>query len=185
MTLARAYALALVGLLLGAVVVGWAYAQAWGTVRVPSPGSDATAILAVTGQALWPLGSVAGWLAAACALGILATRGWGRTVVAAVATAAGLAAGLGGVRFAMAAGNALNEHARASQGVPAVGTPTGSAWWLLATLGGVLIMAMGIWTMVRGRTWPAMGSRYERGPRHLSAWEAQDLGQDPTDDLVE
>jgi hypothetical protein len=44
------------------------------------------------------------------------------------------------------------------------------------------------WTLARGRQWPTLGSRYERRSRTtraVSAWDAQDMGQDPTDDLVE
>jgi hypothetical protein len=58
-------------------------------------------------------------------------------------------------------------------------------------LAGLVVVLAGGWTIVRGRRWPTMGSRYDRGDgsgrsaRRLSAWEAQDQGQDPTDDLVE
>ena len=58
----------------------------------------------------------------------------------------------------------------------------------LAIVGGALVALVGAWTVSRGRTWPSMGSRYERAgtasrrtPR-LSDWEALDRGIDPTTD---
>jgi hypothetical protein len=49
-------------------------------------------------------------------------------------------------------------------------------------------VAAACWTLASGSGWPTMGARYERtsaGRPAISAWDAQDLGQDPTDDLVE
>jgi hypothetical protein len=55
-------------------------------------------------------------------------------------------------------------------------------------IGGGLVAAAGVAAIVAGRRWPAMGARYERSAPAAStrsAWDLQDLGQDPTDDLVE
>jgi hypothetical protein len=68
----------------------------------------------------------------------------------------------------------------------ATGEPRSGLWWLVALVAGAAIAAVGGSAAARGRRWPAMGGRYERPTsRRLSDWDAQDMGQDPTDDLVE
>lgn len=109
------------------------------------------------------------WLVLAVLLGVVATRGWGRVVVGVLIAIAGVAAAL----------------------VCVVGTlpgATGIGSTALGVTGGVLLALGGAWTVVAGRTWPAMGARYDAGrtptrkERSLSAWEAQDRGLDPTED---
>lgn len=107
------------------------------------------------------------WLTVAVLLGIVATRGWARTVASVVLLAGGLALAAAGI-IALVDGSA---------GTGAMGLA-----------GGVLVAAGSIWAVLRGRAWPAMGGRYERTdsagavPSRLSAWDALDRGQDPTDD---
>ena len=97
-----------------------------------------------------------------------------RLVVGAVAALQGLAALLGPIRLVVS------------------GEPRTGIWWMVAAVAGVLAAAAGVWTVRRGRGWPSMGARYDRGSaddagraRPVSDWDAQDLGRDPTDDLVE
>jgi len=70
---------------------------------------------------------------------------------------------------------------------------------VLALLAGLLAAAAGLLTVLRGRTWPAMGRRYERAAatapaparrqsdedRALDAWRALDRGEDPTEGTAE
>ena len=104
------------------------------------------------------------WLMLAVVLGVVATRGWGRSVVGALIAAAGVGAVLAYL----------------------VGSIPGSPF--LGAASGALLALAGAWTAVAGRTWPAMGARYDAGPpktrsaRALSAWEAQDRGIDPTEE---
>ena len=66
-------------------------------------------------------------------------------------------------------------------------------------LAGILGIAAGLLAVLRGRTWPAMGRRYERAgaaapqpaaarrpetdeDRAQAAWKALDRGEDPTSD---
>ena len=170
---ARAYGLALVLLGAGGVGLLLAYGLTWATVDVALlPGSDAAlSSVDVSGRELQPAAAAAGWVALASVAGIVATRSWGRTLVAGI----GLLAGLAGLWGAVAV---------------AVAPPAGAVgWaWLLAALAGAVVVGAAGWTLVRGRGWPAMGRRYERrakGRREISAWDAQDLGRDPTDDLIE
>jgi uncharacterized membrane protein (TIGR02234 family) len=73
-----------------------------------------------------------------------------------------------------------------------------AAWPVLAVVAGLLGVGAGLLAVVRGRTWPAMGRRYERGAtasgpavarrpetdedRAQAAWKALDRGEDPTGD---
>lgn len=125
----------------------------------------ALALVAVGGLLLLVAG-LPGWLFLAAVGGIVATGSWGRVVVA-VLTAAGGAWAL-------------------AWGIGQAGESPGGA--VAAVAGGALIVGGAAWTAVRGRGWPTMGSRYDRDrkqARRVSDWDAQDMGKDPTDDLVE
>ena len=147
-----------------------------------------------------PLGRDATGLPAALALvalagvvAILATRGAGRTIVGALLILAG--AGItASVVYAATDRSALEElAARAASLASAAGVRIEiTAWPWLTAGGGLLIAAAGLLTVVRGRSWPGMGNRYE-APRRADGggtgtpsgtaggmWEALDRGQDPT-----
>ncbi|TDB88080.1 MFS transporter [Actinomadura sp. KC216] len=62
-------------------------------------------------------------------------------------------------------------------------------WWVVSVAGGVLLVAAGLVTAVRGARWPGMSARYERAaPRTPAAadddpsamWKSLDRGEDPT-----
>ena len=179
MTARRAYALALVGLAAGGLGLVIAYGLVWATADVPLlAGAEGVGRRAeLTGQDLVPLAAAGGWLAVAAAGGIIATRGVGRRVVAAVALLAGVAGVVGAIAFAARVPEAIasvEAGASAQAATPA---------WVLAVAAGSLVVASSAWTFLRGSTWPALGARYERSvPRtEVSAWQAQDLGLDPTE----
>lgn len=58
----------------------------------------------------------------------------------------------------------------------------------MALAGGLLLAVAGLLTLRYGRSWPAMGSRYEAPTRKAPAksdtpadlWKALDRGEDPT-----
>ena len=108
-----------------------------------------------------------------------ATRSWGRTVVGGLLAIAGLGAGAVVFGFIRDPGDAAAGH------VPeAVHTvthaPTAAPY--VALLGAGLLLAAGVLTLVRGRTWSGLGSSYDAptAPRETSAWDALDEGVDPT-----
>jgi hypothetical protein len=87
----------------------------------------------------------------------------------------------------------------AAAALPGLGGPRDTAvavhvaptWPVLALLAGVLGVAAGVGTVLRGRGWPGMGRRYERDAaavlppatdedRAQAAWQALDRGEDPT-----
>ncbi|GAA1833428.1 TIGR02234 family membrane protein [Actinomadura chokoriensis] len=64
-------------------------------------------------------------------------------------------------------------------------------WWIVSVAGGVLLVAGGLLTAVRGSRWPGMSSRYERAGAGAPArepaaddpsamWRSLDRGEDPT-----
>ncbi|MFI0406993.1 Trp biosynthesis-associated membrane protein [Actinomadura sp. 3N508] len=63
-------------------------------------------------------------------------------------------------------------------------------WWVLSLAGGVLLVAAGLVTAVRGARWPGMSARYERaaprtpdpaaGDDPSAMWKSLDRGEDPT-----
>jgi uncharacterized membrane protein (TIGR02234 family) len=172
-------------------------AQTWAEVtavrRAPLP--PVTALL--SGADAAPLVPATGLVLLAAALALLAVRGAGRAVVGLLMAVAGGVLAWSGVR-ALAGG--LDAGGAA---VPAGGTTTTdvtAAWPLLAALAGVLGIGAGLLVVMRGRSWPAMGRRYERGSqerdtgraggrptraetdedRAQAAWKALDRGDDPT-----
>ena len=167
----RAYVLALLATGLGGVALIVAYGMAWTVSEVALLPGDDSAVRAqeTTGASLYPGAAAAGWVALAAVAGIIATRRTGRVIVAVVGALAGLAGAVPGL-------------------LAAVDPAHVGAGWLLALAGGAAVTVACVATILRGRTWPTMGGRYERGARparDLSDWDAQDLGRDPTDDLVE
>jgi uncharacterized membrane protein (TIGR02234 family) len=170
--------------------------QTWATLSAvrPAPLPPVTGVLAGSTHA--PLVPAAGLVLLAAAVALLAVRAGGRTAVGVLMTVSGVA-------LAWTAGRALAGGLRdAAAEVPVVvGTPVteiSAVWPATAAVAGILGALAGALVVLRGRQWPAMGSRYERGtptgggapiaarPRtdeeraHL-AWNALDRGEDPTD----
>lgn len=138
----------------------------------PARAYAAALVLLTAGLVLLVVAYGLPWLTLAVVLGIVATRGWGRTVASLLLGAAGLVAAVTGIVLVLNGGDDS-------------GSPLGA-------LGGLLVAFAGGWATWRGRAWPAMGGRYERtstvataSSSRLAAWDALDRGQDPTDDLVE
>lgn len=122
-----------------------------------------------TGAALVPALPALGLVALAGAGGLIATRGLARLVVGALLALAAVAAG----------GLLLGELGGAN------------GWIVLGLVGSVLVAAGAAAALWRGRTWPTMGSRYNRGEAgpapapaegsDAAIWDAMDRGEDPTD----
>jgi uncharacterized membrane protein (TIGR02234 family) len=170
--------------------------QTWATLSAvrPAPLPPVTGVLAGSTHA--PLVPAAGLVLLAAAVALLAVRAGGRTALGALMTISGLA-------LAWTAARSLTGGLQeAAAEVPVVvGTPVTeiSAFWPATTVvAGVLGALAGLLVVVRGRRWPAMGSRYERGTapgagtpvparpptdeeRAQLAWHALDRGEDPTD----
>jgi len=178
--------LALAGAALVLAVAGRTWAD--GTVVV----QGTRIAVEVSGNTISKATSALALLGAAGALAVFATRTFGRVVVGALITIAGL----GVIAFAVDGArdrSALDSQAAdkaAVEGVRAI--DVGHAIWpWFAVLGGVLILLAGAATLARGRRWPGMSNRYEApaGKRaeatrttatNADLWNAMDRGEDPT-----
>lgn len=186
----RTYRLVLLLLTVSGVLVIVGFALPWASVTLPlaSGVEHATKAAEFTGQSMFPGAAAVGWACLAGVAGILATRSWGRVIVGVVVFVAGVVAAYASARFAVDSSSAVDSAASAIVGSPVTASGSITAWWAVAMMGGICAALAGAWTVLRGREWPAMGSRYERTPRRaapVSPWDALDKGEDPTDDLVE
>ena len=186
------------GAVLGAAALAGALAlsaggQSWASVtavrRPPLP----PVIVAVLGSDAAPLVPASGLVLLAAAVALLAVRGSGRVVVGLLMAVAGGVLGWSGLRVLV---GGLTSAAAAVPGLGGTGDTTlvvhvARTWPALALLAGVLGVAAGLATVLRGRSWPGMGRRYERDAgavlpprtdedRAQAAWQALDRGEDPT-----
>jgi uncharacterized membrane protein (TIGR02234 family) len=187
---------------LGGAVVGAALAgalalvaggQSWARVTVtraePLPPVEST----LSGAEAAPLVAACGLVLLAAAVALLAVRAVGRVAVGLLVATAGAVLAWSGLR-AVVAGVPV-DGVRGAVGEIAVDTL--ATWPGLAAAAGVLGVAVGLFVVLRGRAWPAMGRRYERRPdaaatrttgsaplsdedRAQAAWKALDRGEDPT-----
>lgn len=188
MTGRRELLVALLGCLAGAGLVLLAARQVWVVARPADPESLARPVRYAGGQVSAPSAAL-GLVGLAGAAAVLAARGRWRAVVGGLVAAAGVAiAGLG---------VAATSPGWLASAVRAVSVSTDPRWPLVSAAGGVVLAAAGGLTLLRGRSWPALGSRYDApgtgadrpasaGPappdRDRALWEAQDAGVDPTAD---
>ena len=174
--------------LAGAFVVLVAAGRVWTSLEVPAtPLADARTDSYV-GTRIVPGLSALGLLGLAGVVALAATRRTGRTLVGLVLLATG-----GGVLSAVV--GALRTIA--AEELPVQSTDASAqltAWPAVTAVGGLLLLAAGLLTAVRGRSWPALGQRYEppagtapTAPAEQltekGLWEALDRGEDPTASL--
>ena len=175
--------------LAGAFVVLVAAGRVWTSLEVPAtPLADARTD-PWTGTRIVPGLSALGLLGLAGVVALAATRRTGRTLVGLVllATGVGVLAAVVGALRTIAAEELPEQSTDASAQL--------SAWPAVTAVGGSLLLAAGALTVLRGRSWPALGQRYEApaGTAAVAApqapteqlsekglWEALDRGEDPT-----
>jgi uncharacterized membrane protein (TIGR02234 family) len=111
-------------------------------------------------------------VALAAAGALFATRGWGRRIVAALQVLSGVGIVVTSVVGAVTVGGGSG------------GTRTGDgALWLAATVtGGLLVVAAGVSTVLRGQAWASLGSRYERPGGTTADDPRQQVGSDDRTD---
>jgi uncharacterized membrane protein (TIGR02234 family) len=170
---------------------GWAHGDVTTpiTFRVTATGSQLTGVPYALG-----LAGLAGGLA------LFAVRRIGRYLVGAVIALAGA-----GTVYAVADRlSRLDSALRTQAGVQGLGSDAkfvdidNNLVPYLTILGGVILCAAGIYTLVRGRTWSGLGGRYEAPAAQAAAkpagevtsrdlWDAQGRGSDLTEpaDAVE
>ncbi len=197
----REYAITIAVLIVAAIGMIVAYGATWITATVPVFRGEVTPtrLVSLTGSMLIGSGAAAGWVAAACAAGIVATRTWGRTAIGILAALAGAAAGIPAVTFILSRGPLVTDALAGDEALEV----SGNAWWAIAALSGLAGMVAGAITAVRGRNWPSLSARYERptggtptqeriagvesdtnrtNTSAITMWDALDRGEDPTDE---
>ena len=180
----RTYRNALVALVIGAVLLLLGYSMPWALVAIPMvTGGPASTQVELSGHDIASLASMAGWLAAAGLAGIIATRTWGRVIIGAIVAIAGAGSMVASAWFAVASAELVKAAAESHAGetLAELGDYSITWWWIPTLIGSLLVLAAGLLTCARGRTWPGLGRKYERTTtRQLTDWQALDQGQDPT-----
>jgi uncharacterized membrane protein (TIGR02234 family) len=171
--------------LLGAVLVLVAAGRTWTSLDVPAGPLAEAREVASSGTVLVPGVPALGLAGLAGVVALAATRRAGRVVVGVVLLLVGAGT------FAAVLLPDLTSATLRAQG--AEGRVTTSAWPSVTAAGGLLVAAAGGLTVLRGRSWPALGQRYETPAAveqvptppasERSLWEALDRGEDPTDTL--
>ncbi len=191
----RSLAVALLLGALGATVVLLSAGQIWaegtasvagGTVPVEADGGTVTGVptaLAIVGLA--------------ALVAVFAVRRAGRTLVAGLLALSGAGAAAAALLGATDSAALDAEAARISgDTAAAVAGLTHTAWPYVAAAGALLILVAGLCALRYGKSWPAMGGRYERSGAPRAArrpaagdpdrpedlWKALDRGEDPTHD---
>ncbi|MER7753969.1 TIGR02234 family membrane protein [Kitasatospora sp. NPDC097643] len=157
--------------------------------RVWAEGRAGTLAVSVTGGRISELPGGLALVGLAAAVAVFAVRGVGRLAVGALT----LLAGLGAAAAAVAgAGDTAALDAEAARKLALSGsaaTEVGHTGWpWVALAGGLLLALAGLLTLRFGRSWPAMGSRYEaptgkapaKAETPADLWKALDRGEDPT-----
>jgi len=192
----RQYLATLLLLAAGGVLGFAAASRPWGSARMPSSLSQATEVT-VSGSDLSPVAPALCLVALAAVVAIPAVRRTGRRVVGSILAVLGCG-------LVVVAGQALLDldervHTWVADSPGLTGTVdevSVAPWWPVAlAVAGIMILAAGVSTVVRGPSWPSMGARYERpgasGPERSAgsdeaapdprqAWDALDRGDDPT-----
>ncbi|MFI6450638.1 Trp biosynthesis-associated membrane protein [Streptosporangium amethystogenes] len=175
----------LVACVAGAALVLLAAGRDWFTVTY------GTREVAVPAAELAPALGPAAWAALAAVVAVLATAGVWRRVVGAVMALCGagvVAASWWGSGASAALRISAAQAPAVVDSVPRVASAV--VWPIVASAGGLLLLAGGVTALLRGGRWPGMSDRYNRrgsapvesAPSERALWDALDEGTDPTID---
>jgi hypothetical protein len=169
----RGLPLAVVLCAVASAVALYAASRVWGEDVVRRPAPLPPEVDRHTGTSFVPWLPAVALVSLAASGALVATRGAVRTVVGLMLVGCGAGVASGGL-------------------VP-FRDDCGLLWPVVSAVSGVAVGAVGVLTVVRGRSWPAMGARYERSapaarsggastaPRsQAELWDALDRGEDPT-----
>jgi uncharacterized membrane protein (TIGR02234 family) len=166
----------------GAGLALLAAGRPWATVRA----RDAITPFAqdLTGRDLGGAAGALGWAALAALAALFATQGRVRAGVGVLLALFGAGIGYGSVTAVqrsdvLAAAGEKSALLRLGGNLSVQVGP----WWAVSLAGGLLLVAAGVVTVLRGARWPGMSARYERAPASASAHAegAGPGGDRPTD----
>ncbi|MBS2549168.1 Trp biosynthesis-associated membrane protein [Catenulispora sp. NL8] len=174
-------------------VIAWACAgRTWATGLAGS--APNTLKVTASGNDLSAGVTALGLTALAGALALFATQRLARRLVGVLLIAAGIGTAVYafGERGTSHAARVLAQKAAAKGYATDSVHAHSSSWWLLAVIGGVLVVLAGASAVLRGGGWPGMSSRYENAASKAAAraadtgsakdlWDALDRGEDPTE----
>ncbi|MET9699247.1 TIGR02234 family membrane protein [Streptomyces sp. NPDC006529] len=189
----RSVAAALLLGALGATVVLLASGRTWARGTAAAAGGGALP-LSADGRAVTGVPAALAIVALAALVAVFAVRGRGRLLVSALLALSGLGAVLAALAGAGDRAALDDAAARTTADTAArAAALTHTAWPYVTAAGALLILLAGLLALRFGRSWPAMGGRYERDgtPRPRKApvvdpdrpedlWKALDRGEDPT-----
>jgi len=169
--------------LVGSALLLLATSRTWISFGIPAvpplPGRTRT----VTGAALVPGARALALLGLAAAAALPATRSWGRQLVGLLVAAAGVGAVVVLVRALADPTAAALRTEQLRFDVHFSSAPSLGGWPYVGLVGALLLVAAGVLTLVRGRSWSGLGSSYDAPTapaKETSAWDALDQGVDPT-----
>ena len=169
--------------LAGAGLLLVACSRTWVSVEVPALPPLPGRTISAKGSALAPGVRALALVGLAGVAALPATRSWGRLAVGGVVALAGAAAGVLLVRAMADPSGATSAMDTGPLSLGFAGGLSGLGGWpYVGLVGALLLVAAGGLTLVRGRTWSALGSSYDAptAPKPTSAWDALDAGVDPT-----
>ena len=191
----RAFALALVLELAGAGGALLISIRTWQTITTPRPAPLHDDVLRVSGRTLDAAPTALALVALAGVVAVLATRGIVRRAVGGVIALTGVGliwraiASSGAVSTRRARTLVGDHHATVTVDAVVPHVAASTAWPVLTSVCGALVLVAGVLTAWRGHRWQVMSARYEapsdpdqqqtRAARAL--WTALDRGEDPTD----
>jgi hypothetical protein len=158
----------------------FAASRSWSVDLMARPAPLPPATVSRSGSSYVPALTALALVALAAAGATVATRGRGRILVGLLQTVVGLA-------LVTASVIALPQV-----------SGSGAAWAVACAVAGLVVIAAGALVLRRGRTWPSLGTRYERaagrrsprggdttraersGNADSEVWDAIDRGEDPT-----
>lgn len=188
----REYGAVLVLMAVGSGLALLAAGRTWATATAADPGAPAVTV-AVTGRELAPAVSALALVGLAGIVAVASTRGTPRRLVGAVLAAAGAGIVVASVVVGRDAASAVLGPLATRLGVTRVpsAATTMTPWWLVAVVGGALLLIAGAATALRGPRWSGMSTRYDApagsGQQPAAAdrssadvWAALDRGEDPT-----
>lgn len=191
--LRRELGLAVLLCLLGSCLVLVAAANSWVVLPLAGGALLPDSTLPIAGSELVPGVRALALVGLAGVVALLATRRAGRVLVGGLLALCGLGVVVSVVRLRTRLDEAVMASAPARETAAAVldGGAEATGWLAVCVVGGLVLLAAGALTVVRGPRWAALSRRYdapaattapepsaEAGER--AVWEALDRGEDPT-----